>query len=143
MKNRTALQNYCLEAMGITRWVDRTKLNSLVTCLIMIDLQEKEGFSELSSDKQQLLERMLQALKWPHNAMKIIFIAHQQVALEEYTQKYQPQKMLLFNIPNTLETQDIQVAVLPSLGDLLSSPAAKKQAWKVMQPLVGMCGISA
>lgn len=132
--------------MGITLYKRRSLLCDYLLCINAIS-------PEIDSDKNGLLERMCQALHWPLDAtQRVILIGSVQEKNTLFWDKiteYQPKKILLFcdaaensfvdathnpmRLPGT--GRACVVGLLPSVEQLLRDPAAKKQAWKIMQNL--------
>jgi hypothetical protein len=138
---------YCLDLMGITRWQSRDKENIADYLLLHSDL--------LPSDPsmQAMLERLLEALRWPLMATKQISCSTEE-SLEKINEKiaaFQPKKVILFGlafapcfkvepkeqlISLSLPNQIIRCALVSSAHCLLQDKGAKRRAWEQLQQLI-------
>jgi hypothetical protein len=123
------LKQYCLQTMGITQWQRKTW-----DYFVVVDV-------DIDNDKRQLLQRIMQALKWPANRTKTEVIKDHPDAAAYFSlrlNKLLPKKVLLFSPGLSAayagENPAINVALLPTLT-ALGDINVKKQAWKVMQNL--------
>jgi DNA polymerase III psi subunit len=135
-----SLQDYCLAVMGIVQWQRQDAVSNISTCEFMLIVDEA-----LNDEKNQLIERMLLALKWSKNFCQIT--AFQSEDFAKKLNEIQPKKVLVFgeNIikslglstaQNPFTLQSAEIAILPSLNELLVNVGLKKQAWQVMQKLM-------
>lgn len=135
-----SLQDYCLAAMGIVQWQRQDAVSNISTCEFMLIVDEA-----LNDEKNQLIERMLLALKWSKNLCQIAAFEPEDFAKK--LNEIQPKKVLVFgeNIikslgfsttQNPFTLQSAEIAILPSLNELLVNVELKKQAWQVMQKLM-------
>jgi len=127
----STLKQFCLNVMGITRW-------HRVSYLLCIDARDKN----LTEDKKQLINRILEALKWPRAKTKCVAMpceGRERVnqLLNQHIQKMGIEKVLIFgkNFQSQIETAHhaIPIVMVPSLNELIKDKAAKKQAWVEMQ----------
>lgn len=134
--NKLTLQHYCLKEMGITRWQTRSASKGIAFSYLIVICESELLNGNLPNEQQQLLERMLQALKWPLFACKIVFspLNVDESWLLQQMALFKVEKVLLFSV--TLPLTDIPFAYLPSLNILLTDKIAKKQAWQAMQALI-------
>lgn len=131
------LRSYYLAAMGISEWRLR---RSSADYLVFSDAQH-------SPEKNALLIKMLAALGWPQEKTQLIGIKsaalNTSALFLERIKNYSPKKVLLFgeDLKNLMDdplikAHKVPMAVLPALSVLLKEPAAKRQAWKIMQDLI-------
>lgn len=117
------IQRFCLDAMGITIWQNRTKQKRYVV------LTDKR-----SAETQTLLHKMLSALQWSFEETHLLDIEQAMtIDLSGY------QKVLCCSdLPmRHFESVAGQVRVtVPALSTLLNNIEAKKRAWKAMQELL-------
>jgi len=115
------LQRYCLQTMGITQWSKRLSQKN-ADYVIFSD-------TPIDIEKEKLLERILQALKWPKEKVAIHYGA---LPIDA---EIENQKILCFGTFENFTPHNNRI-LLPSLHDLLQNQDAKKQAWKLMQTFV-------
>lgn len=136
----TSLQDYCLAAMGIVQWQRQDAVWDVNTCEFMLLVDET-----LNEEKNQLIDRMLLALKWPKNLCQIE-VGQSQDFVKKLNE-IQPKKVLIFGdslirtlglstTQNPFTLQSVEIAILPSLQELLVNAGLKKHAWQVMQKLM-------
>ncbi len=135
-----SLQDYCLAVMGIVQWQRQDAVVDVDTREFMLFIDET-----LNDEKNHLLERMLLALKWPKNLCQIEVFQSQDFA--KRLNEIQPKKVLVFGdnlikafgqstTQNPFTLQSVEIAILPSLHELLVNAGLKKHAWQVMQKLM-------
>ncbi len=125
------LQDYCLDLMGITQWQSKANMVDPKPYLLLLN-------ENLSEEKNQLLTRLIQALKWPLQNTHIEVIANWHYAnIEALIDKYQVQKLVVFNEQFDFEAKGIAYVAIPSVSEMLNNIEAKKRAWAVLQKLVG------
>lgn len=113
----SAHQRECLEKMGIPLYEKRGKAYYWVC----ID-------EELTEPKQQLLSRMLAALRWP---IEQCITFHVEAITKQ--EGVPVAGILLSDRSHSVHEQIIQ---LPSLQKLLNDVGAKREAWKKMQGII-------
>lgn len=138
MMKLNELQRTCLAKMGI-KWFEKRIVPSLDYLLCI-----EESMSE---DKQQLLSRMLAALRWPSNRCTTLYASGSAstdflLMIQEKSQAISPKKRIVFSDQTSLydsineKSSPLLTIVLPSLKTLLTDVQAKKEAWAKMQPLI-------
>lgn len=133
--NQSSLHDYCLQTMGITQWQKRIPKPAIEN-VIFID-------AALNSEQEQLMTKILQALKWPASVSTIQVVSpneSKETLLLRIKEK-QPKRCLFFGegyrkMLGDVGFNHIQIAIVPSLQEMLINQAAKKQAWKIMQIFV-------
>lgn len=113
------LQSEYLELLGITEWEKReTKehKHEIAGYYVVINEPGITRFSMLSSEKQELLKRMIAAMNWPSESIHYRCV----------------QKL---GEPALQFGKGDQWAYLPSLDELLVDRTAKQKAWLLMQSL--------
>ncbi|HRE32042.1 MAG TPA: DNA polymerase III subunit psi [Candidatus Berkiella sp.] len=108
------VQSEYLAMLGITQWEKRSPHLSPAHFRVIIDEQGITAFAMLSPQKQQLLTRMLAALKWPQQETQFCFERMENGALLQFAKG------------------DKRIT-LPSLTALLEEKTAKQDAWQLMQ----------
>ncbi|MBS0287299.1 MAG: hypothetical protein JSR17_08390 [Proteobacteria bacterium] len=121
----TDLQDYCLEVMGITQWQLRQK-----QYLFLLT-------ETLDEEKNQLLVRLMLAMKWDKalTSIKVIATPVNQDKLKAIIS--QAQKVVLFGqeLSNLVtECRDTLVCI-PAVSEMLVHAQAKKKAWQILQKL--------
>lgn len=125
MRNKAALQDYCLQTMGITQWQLRSHSQQVsAQAVIIIE-------PPLLPEEKQLLERILHALGWPVTTP----------VMDRFTfnaLNTPSEKALVFgeDLATTITVKSNIFVVVPALAVLLQDRNAKKQAWDKMQRLL-------
>lgn len=147
--DKAALQQYCLQAMGITQWKERTALAPQSFPYLLGVEHTEVG---LTLEKQQLIERLLQALRWPMEQVftYLIPIDHFPEAFYQKIAELQSEKVILFgcalakrlNLDQNAAVIELtkphlfSVAIVSSLDELLQDKEAKRRTWQMLQPFV-------
>lgn len=127
--NLSELQKLCLQTMGIT--VFETRQSVVYDYLVCIE-------ESRTPEKQQLLTRMLAALRWSVEQCEIVWSASA-ATIEQKVAGSACKKAIIFSERETASTPSL--VVLPSLNTLLTDLSAKKAAWQKMQPLINYPGL--
>ncbi len=131
----SSVRDYCLQTMGITQWQVRESESHSIQKPYMLWIDE-----EINHQKNELIGRMLQALKWPQ-ALTHIEVCNKQTDSTfffERVKTFQVKKALIFGEPFSIQcnSSQIAIAIVPTLTELMANPTAKKKAWAIMQALV-------
>ncbi len=119
----SALQDYCLQVMGITQWQLKTNDNSLPKPFLLL-LDET-----LDDEKNQLLTRLVQAMNW--QGRERIESVHSDSIQEKIALA---QKVVVFG--EAISKQFINhscVVIIPSVAEMLKNVDAKKRAWGILK----------
>lgn len=146
--NKTALQNYCLQAMGVTQWklreAPKAKQFPYLFCL-------PAAKNALTEEEKQLLQRLMQALQWPEQQVAIKFFSpEERLSFHEKLFEMSSQKTVIFgqelaeqlglNFPQRIRefSQPFvhAIAVVSSLEQLLTDKGEKKQTWQTLQDFI-------
>ncbi|MGD9592472.1 MAG: DNA polymerase III subunit psi [Candidatus Berkiella sp.] len=123
----TTLQEYCLHKMGITQWQLKRDNPTLKPYLLLLD-------ETLDDAKKQLLQRLLQALKWEGKANIVTVFENGDIAPKIAS----AQKVVLFgqDLAQRNIVNQSHVVAVPSISQMLANVDAKKQAWAVLKKLI-------
>ena len=113
-----------LDLMGITNW--QLKVSSYA-----LFIQQSENLDE---EQKPTIAKIIQALNWPQTEIAVYCFSTVEDVLHRIV-NHQVQKAILFGFP----VQNLPLphyAFVPSLKDILRNPALKKEAWRLMQPLI-------
>ncbi len=135
------LNDYFLQIMGITTW--HRKNESPCEYLLLLTPQESKPNAKLKA----LIERLIDAVDWPHDTTQKIGFDHEFNAekIKAKVQALQPKKIIMFGIdfakhldlPPKEQTYMIEgtipCAIVSSLNSLLEDKAAKRRTWDLLQ----------
>lgn len=124
----SALQDYCLQVMGITQWQLKTNDNSLPKPFLLL-LDET-----LDDQKNQLLTRLVQAMNW--QGRESIESVHSDTIQDKIASA---QKVVVFGeaLAQKLNIkQENNLVVVPLISQMLKDLEAKKRAWGILKKLI-------
>ena len=138
-------QQQLLQEMGITVWKTRSEAPTHHAYWVVVSEAEVGDQA-----KRSLLQRMTSALQWPAESYAMMGCTASQTPNDWQRQlhKKQPQKILVCGLglaqqlgyPQAqgiiqLEIADrlAQIAIIPSLDQIITDPTAKRTAWQTMQ----------
>lgn len=121
------LQQYCLEAMGITRY----RLNITKDSYAVYYVEAKDVVLEHANRK--LLDNILAALKWPMSMVKIYPLSSgslDHLCMDMLT------CVLLFGVKLEEQPGNHLLQCLPGLSELHDDVALKKKVWNQLKPFI-------